>query len=243
MGTALRNLVKERKAKSAPISGKGRLSDPVIKKLTAYYGNAIKKNTGDLVQMRKAVWSSFFHTISTDEDPHHGRCPSGEDSWCFFQRAIARNEEPRPHSKALPREICEALVPTYKRLGSDALLGQCLDGKTSNINESFHSVVWKLVPKMRWSCKRTVETAVALCVQQYNKGSSTLLDILMDLNLVSSRNVNAYIERKDFKRVAASNRKSTEKARIHREVVDMARRKENQERRQREGVVYAAGAF
>ncbi|KAL8616728.1 hypothetical protein ACOMHN_017766 [Nucella lapillus] len=43
MGTALRNLVQKRKAQSQTISGRGRLTDIRIKKLTNYYGSAIKK--------------------------------------------------------------------------------------------------------------------------------------------------------------------------------------------------------
>ena len=33
-----------------------------------------------LVSMRKAVFATLFHLMSTDESPHHNRCPTGQDS-------------------------------------------------------------------------------------------------------------------------------------------------------------------
>ena len=132
MGTALRTLVEKRKAQKLSIGGTGKLTDDRIKLLTSYYGKAIKTNVGDLKAMEEAAWASFFHTLSTDADPHHSRCPKGASSWCFFQRALASHTVPRPHSKALPRDIAEALLPVYKRLGDPQLLTRCLAAKTQN---------------------------------------------------------------------------------------------------------------
>ena len=56
--------------------------------------------TGDEVAMRSALFSSFVHAVSTDEDPHHHHCPAvaaGTNSWCFYQRAVANGEEPGSH--------------------------------------------------------------------------------------------------------------------------------------------------
>lgn len=41
----------------------------------------------------------FYHCSSTDDDPKHDMCPGGESSWCFFQGAKAKKEQPMPHSK------------------------------------------------------------------------------------------------------------------------------------------------
>ncbi|XP_076439059.1 uncharacterized protein LOC143277962 [Babylonia areolata] len=48
MGTALRALVQKQKSMSQPIGGRGNPTDLRIKKLTNYYGRAIKDNVGDL---------------------------------------------------------------------------------------------------------------------------------------------------------------------------------------------------
>ena len=42
MGTALRTLAEKRKAQKLPTGGRGKLTDDHIKKLTNYYGRAIK---------------------------------------------------------------------------------------------------------------------------------------------------------------------------------------------------------
>ena len=90
----------------------------------------------------------------------------------FFQRAQAENVAPRPHSKSLPPEVAEALDPVFERLGDPQLLRRCLAGKTQNSNECFHSLLWSMCPKERWASLRTVDTALGISVQRFNKGST-----------------------------------------------------------------------
>jgi hypothetical protein len=70
-----------------------------------------------------------------------------------------------------------------------------------------------------------------------------VLDVLLELKLISSQNLDNYVEKADMKRVKESNLKSTKKAQLRRETIDKARRKENVQRREREGKLYAPGAF
>lgn len=127
MGTDLRTLVEKQKAQKAPISGRGKLTENRIKLLTSYYGKAIKANSGDLEGMQSAVWARFVHSLSSDSsDIHnHNLCPAGRSSWCFYQRALAKNVQPRPHSQQLPSNIGEAMKPVYERLGDPQLLRRC----------------------------------------------------------------------------------------------------------------------
>ena len=102
IGTALRNLTKMSKKTGVSLGGRGpgKLIKAAIKKLQVYYRKAICSCTGDEVAMCRAVFSSFFHAVSTDEDPHHHHCPAaaaGTNSWCFYQRAVANGEEPGSH--------------------------------------------------------------------------------------------------------------------------------------------------
>ncbi|GFT23489.1 uncharacterized protein TNCV_2017301 [Trichonephila clavipes] len=48
--------------------------------------------------MEFAIYATLFHSISTDEKPQHFKCPSGKDSWCFFQVSSARGKVPGPHN-------------------------------------------------------------------------------------------------------------------------------------------------
>jgi hypothetical protein len=116
-----------------------------------------------------------------------------------------------------------ALKPIYERLGDPALLARCLDGKTQNSNETFHFMLWRSCPKERWACMRTVDLAIA--VQRFNKGSSALLDVMVELEVVTDSIIVNYAEKKDLQRVKTSSRKSLEKAR-KRQKIDGVRRQE-----------------
>ena len=86
MGTRLRNLKKNFGKKllddEKTIGGQGRLTAKVIDQLTTYYGNAIRNNTDSVEKMLNAIWATYYHKISTDQNPQHHLCPPGQSSWC-----------------------------------------------------------------------------------------------------------------------------------------------------------------
>ncbi|EFN77724.1 hypothetical protein EAI_08041, partial [Harpegnathos saltator] len=59
---------------------KGRLTDVFIKRLTNYYGLAIRKNVDSVVSMKKAIMATLDHYCSTDMKPRHANCLEGADS-------------------------------------------------------------------------------------------------------------------------------------------------------------------
>lgn len=101
MGTRLREIVKNivvetetktgKKIKTQSLSGKGKFMAKMIDKLTVYYGLAIRRYSDSMENMKNAIWATFFHYSSTDENPQHKKCPSGADSWCEWQKAAAAN--------------------------------------------------------------------------------------------------------------------------------------------------------
>ena len=94
LGSRLRSLKKRlcqtRLEDDKSIGGSGRLTKTTIDKLPVYYGKAIRNNSHDLQAMKNAVMATWHHTQSTDQSPDHDLCPPGEDSWCGFQRDIAK---------------------------------------------------------------------------------------------------------------------------------------------------------
>ncbi|KAK2182012.1 hypothetical protein NP493_372g05029 [Ridgeia piscesae] len=94
LGTALRKLAPEGRQEGVISGGKGygKLTSTAIVQLQKYYGRAIRSHPNDLEGMRNALFASFFHALSTDEDPHHDRCPAGSSSRCFFHRAVAKGD-------------------------------------------------------------------------------------------------------------------------------------------------------
>ncbi|GFX90329.1 uncharacterized protein TNCV_3849041 [Trichonephila clavipes] len=84
VGSRLRKLKKNTKG----LGGKGKLTDKFIDKLQNYYGIAIRSNVGCLEKMQSAVIAAFFHCCSSNQNPMHGQCPTGKDSWCKYKQAL-----------------------------------------------------------------------------------------------------------------------------------------------------------
>ncbi|GFS77479.1 uncharacterized protein TNCV_320511 [Trichonephila clavipes] len=53
-----------------------------------YYGIAIRSNVGCLEKMQSAVIAAFFRCCSSNQNPMHGQCPTGKDSWCKYKQAL-----------------------------------------------------------------------------------------------------------------------------------------------------------
>ena len=90
---------KLRYSQKQSISGKGKLTKEKVLKIQNYYGRVIKDNAHDPAFAKKRMFAILFHLTSTDSNPKHVHCPPREKSWCFWQRAIARQENPGPHKE------------------------------------------------------------------------------------------------------------------------------------------------
>ena len=84
---------------------------------------------------------------------------------------------------------------------------------------------------------------MAIAVQRYNKGSSALLDILLQLGLTAGERLETFAESEDTARVVKAARKTSGKERERRQRIEVVKRSERQERGEGEGQVYGAGQF
>ncbi|GFS47282.1 uncharacterized protein TNCV_4862571 [Trichonephila clavipes] len=119
---------------------------------TIYYTNAIRKNKGDVEALKTAIYATLFHCTSTDQKPQHKKCPSGIDSWCFYQSSLERGKKPGFHKDWVKTPINEEylpkILPIYQILTSSELLSRCVRGLTQNSNEALHPMIWnRCVPK------------------------------------------------------------------------------------------------
>lgn len=80
LGTGLRNLVKDCAKKKITLGGKvpGSLKGTTIGKLTQYYRNAVTSNLEDPKKMKTAIFATIDHCRSTDTEPRHEKCPTGD---------------------------------------------------------------------------------------------------------------------------------------------------------------------
>ncbi|GFX71849.1 hypothetical protein TNCV_1442731 [Trichonephila clavipes] len=60
--------------------------------------------------MQSAVIAAFFHCCSSNQNPMHGQCPTGKDSWCKYKKALCDGRPLYPSGKdsgLVTGESCE----------------------------------------------------------------------------------------------------------------------------------------
>nr|XP_042908183.1 uncharacterized protein LOC122271327 [Parasteatoda tepidariorum] len=243
LGTALRNKVKEYKARGECLGGKkkGHLTDITINRLANYYRKAIEDNAPNFDKMKNAIFASLYHCTSTDKSPKHMKCPEGSESWCFFNRAKAESRKPPSHKNmktTLKEDIVAKILPVYQRLSCNELLQRCTSGKTQNANESLHSVIWQQCSKDVFVTKKRLEMATTNAVSQFNMGSVS--------TVVAKNKEHVSVDiaiKEDNRRIKQSSRRNSldYKQRIKNKKF-IKKNKENKCKKA-EGVTYCAGAF
>ena len=99
-----------------------------------------------------------------------------------------------------------------------------------------------------------MDTALAIAIQHFNKGSTALLDMMLELELVAGTVLEDYATKEDTARVVTATKedtarvvratwKTSAKEKERRKRTEAVKRQEQQERREREGEVYGAGRF
>ena len=203
MGTRLRNVRKNKK-----LGGKGKLTEALVKKLSTYYGLTIRRNVNIVEDMKKAIMATYYHMISTDDEPKHENCPAGEDSWCKWKKAEALVTEPEAHLPSSHPDVQKEILPIYEDLSRVDLLERCLGGQTQNTNESFNSTIWRLAPKHLQSGLKIIEVAAYLAACIFNEGSSSILMVMNELGIKVGSRCSSYAEEIDNRRVSRQNRRS-----------------------------------
>lgn len=154
LGTALRKLSKQvstevaadgTKKRKRSLGGRNRLTENVITYLTRYFGITVRsKRITTPAQMRDDIHSSFKHSSSRDENPKHHHRPATKDSWCFYSKALANNEDPKNNQEMKIRfqpaaDELTLVKEVNDRLTEGDIILKCLVGRTQNPNESIHS--------------------------------------------------------------------------------------------------------
>lgn len=129
--------------------------------------------------MKRAIFSTLTHCKSTDNKPELCNCPTGKESWCFYQRAIAEGRIPESHGDRIKTPLSEVtvakMIPLYTRLSTDDLLTRCLAGRTQNANEALHNVIWSKCSKRVYTSKIKLELGLFEAISFYNTGYLKLL--------------------------------------------------------------------
>ncbi|GFV37575.1 uncharacterized protein TNCV_4981971 [Trichonephila clavipes] len=232
------------------VSGKahGSLKEATIKKLTTYYQKDILRNKGDVNAMKTAIYATLLHSISTDAKPQHSKCPAGENSWCFYQSAIANGEKPNNHKLNVGTPINEKflpkILPIYQRLASNELLERCIRCGTQNANESLHSMIWAKCPKEIFVNKRRVKRAVTEAVCEYNKGTvRTIVETQKALGVATGGSTKQLATILDCRKQKFRKPRQNASNKLALKLIKKAIHKKELLARRREGMTYGAGQF
>ena len=187
----------------------------------------------------------LLHMSSTDEHPKHVHCPTGKSSWCFWQRAIAKSEEPGNHTghDTLPVEIGKKLIPIFHRLSNPKLLSRCSRNMTQNANEALHSILWNIVPKSSYVGRKAIQTALAIADCKYAMGASFQTLLCKAMQLEPGAVLKETAREQDLKRLKRAEKAVGEPAKNRRKCLKYSHFKKDETSKKTEGVAYSAGAF
>jgi hypothetical protein len=243
MYTGIERIKQKLKGTKDSISGKGKVTEKIQVKLSAYYASALKDNAPDVDAMRNAVYASLMHMISTNAQPHHTFCPKGAASWCHYQRELT-GAEVRPHTNDIKGEHGEQLLDLYKALANKDLLQRCTRMMTQNPNESFNGQIWRRCPKTEPSSLKTVQTAVAMAVHAFNAGPQGFALIIQKVGIENvGHNLQTHLSKAAVKVVKKAKRQSTEVVKTRRKRMKLIKAGLVDEQMEMEGALYEAGGF
>lgn len=220
------------------LGGKGKLTGKVIDNLSHYYGAAIRHNCNSLEEMKNAIWATFYHQQSTDDNPQHDNCPSGENSWCPCKKALAttRVKNFRHNYTPLPENVLQAIKPIYEDLSRDEFLERCLGGFTQNANESLNQLIWRIAPKKLSGSKQIVEFASYVAACTFNEGAGAFLTLLSDMNISVGPSAHEYARLEDSNRIDRAEIQAEQQSKE-------ARIKQRLEKKEAEDIEAAAGSL
>jgi hypothetical protein len=245
LGTRLRNLKKSLKkvklSDGRPIGGIGRLTDAEIDNLQRYYGLAIRRNLSDVESMENAVWATYLHKMSTDDNAQHHLCPEGNESWCKYNK-YKDNNISYHHTKSLPMAVMLEIEPIYEDLTQQKLLERCLHGRTQNPNESFNNCIWRRIPKTDFVSLKTMELGVRDAVICFNEGSIAKVHVLLAMGITPGKFMVEGLKIIDRRRILRADKETKEqnkKKRIRRRLLQ----KSKDEKDETEATDYLPGGF
>ena len=226
----------------------GSLTANTIVKLQKYYANAIRNNKHSITTMKTAILATLNHCSSTDANPLHSKCPTGADTWCFYNKAKFFDKDPGSHREhvhtPISIEVLKNIIPVYQRLAANELLERCLEGRTQNSNECLHSMVWSRCPKETFVSKRKVDIAVAAAVSEFNKGYREMMKgTLEEGGMTPGEHLKVIGLEREKKRVKQRQCRASEKYKCYRRLVKLAKTRQEAAIQEKEGCSYDPGAF
>ncbi|XP_049854439.1 uncharacterized protein LOC126335325 [Schistocerca gregaria] len=192
--------------------------------------------------MKRDICAIFFHKSSTDEKPCHGLVPSGENSWCKYNRAQATGES-YSHQHSLPAAVITAIKPIFRDLARPDLVRKCLHGQRQNPNECFNSIIWNHLPKTVFVGMHTMKLGVHGAVITFCCGNIGKCWVLKKLGINPGENMITGLQHCDKMRITDANRSAFNMAKKARQTSRKVKKELEDQLEAKEGPSHAAGQF
>ena len=177
----------------------------------------------------------------------HDNCPTGEGSWCYYQKKLALyqsgsgNPPPTKREPYLsPAEFMRA-VEVFQVFGSLSFCRTITMGKTQNSNESLHNMLWHNSPKSKHVGQKSLTASTALAVLSFNDGSLSYSRVMEELGLTISHQTLAYLSKRDHLRNKEKERRIKETYKRRRRQMTAHTLVAESSRRRRDKKVYSSG--
>ena len=132
------------------------------------------------------------------ESHHH--CPTGEDSWYYYQKRLAlfesdpSNPLPTTRQPYLSAGEYDSTVEVFNVFGSLSFSNNAALGKTQNSNESLHNMLWHNSPKSKHVVQKYLVVSTALAVMFFNEGSISYSRVMEQLGINISNHTLLYCQ-------------------------------------------------
>ena len=184
------------------------LSQEMCARITSFYQLAVKQHLGDSDTILKSIKAIPLHLGANEHNAttNHSLCPTGPQSWCRYQKAIAAGEKPPRHPNYLSVQAVELVCKIFRQFHYDEqfFVNQIADGQTSNHNECLHSLLFSMVRKTGAVGMDVMKLGSALAVIRYNEGIIGVLDILKELKVTIHPSLVNLLTKMDISRVNRS---------------------------------------
>ena len=238
VGTRLRNLKKREKG----LGGKGRLTDATIDRLQNFVGVTIRRNAGNLKEMKAGVLASLFHVASSKNNSlHFPHCPTGSDSWCKYN--ADKINKTTTYKPGLPMGVIMKVRYIFEELSEVSELQKCLDGKTQNANESFNRMILDRIPKQTFVLLTQLKIGVYDAVAYFNIGAKASLDIFKELSIEPGFHMIAGCKASNNERKRNAEYRINPDNKSKRQILRAKKLKKNDKIIEKDGDLYVAGGF
>ena len=187
--------------------------------------------------MQTEIMAGLYHCLKIPDKERHKYCPN--NSWCRYKKKIPCPDKPHHLDPVFEKH----LQPIYERLSDPALLARCLPGFTQNANESVNSLLCIRCPKHKWHGRKRIELATASATLHFSTGATAKHEVMARAGLAVGTHTRRESSRRDSGRIKKAEQRILDQHKKYRVARRQAKQRDEEQRRQKEGTTYGAGAF